>query len=336
MKSYLVRDNSGIDSLHLIDLPWPKPAPGEVVVRVRACSLNFRDRGILRGGYYRNDRLPVIPLSDMAGEVVELGSGVTDFKVGDRVTANLVRDWVDGLPTDADLRTGFGGGIDGFLREAVALPTHCLLKLPDALEFEQAATLPCAAVTVWHAFKRAQTRAQQSLLLLGTGGVSVFGLQLGKALGCRCIITSSSDSKLGHARSLGADETINYQKFPQWPHVVREMTGGAGVDQVLEVGGSGTLENSMAATRIGGTVSLIGVLAGTNTQPNIFPAALDCLNIQGIYAGSRSMFVDLLRTVARYGIKPLIDRVFAFDEAIDAYRYFATQAHVGKIVITVD
>lgn len=333
MRGYQVQGDKGIASLHAIELSDPRPAAGEVLVRVRACSLNFRDLGILRGGYPRNAQNPVIPISDMAGEIVELGAGVGSWKVGDRVTATLLRDWTDGDATDAALRTGFGGGLDGFLREKVALPTHCLLSVPASLSFEQAATLPCAAVTAWHALKRAGTRADQTLLLLGTGGVSVFGLQLGKALGCRCIMTSSSDVKLERARQLGADQTVNYKSHPEWHQVVRELTGGHGVDQVLEVGGAGTLAQSMAATRVGGTLSLIGVLARAEQQPSIFPAALDCLTIHGIYVGSRAMHQDLLSAIVEHRIEPVIDRVFPFSAAKEAYGYFASQSHVGKVVI---
>jgi len=336
MKAYQVQSTTGIDGLQAIELPEPHAGPGEVLVRVRACSLNYRDLGILRGGYHRNDRRPVIPVSDMAGEIIELGLGVGSWKVGDRVTASFLRDWLDGEPTDATLRTGFGGGIDGFLREKVALPTHCLLSIPAALTHEQAATLPCAGVTTWHAFERARTSAGQTLLLLGTGGVSMFALQLGKALGCRCIVTSSSDVKLERARQLGADCTINYKTNTEWHGLVREFTDGRGVDQVVEVGGAGTLARSLAATKVGGTISLIGVLANTEQQPSVFPAALDCITIHGVYVGSRAMHQDLLSAVVEHRIEPVIDRIFPFSAVREAYGYFASQAHVGKVVLKIE
>jgi NADPH:quinone reductase-like Zn-dependent oxidoreductase len=209
MKAYQVKQPTGTDGLFLTQMPEPQAGISDVLVRIRACSLNYRDLGILQGGYYRNDKSPVIPLSDMAGVVEAIGSGVHSFKVGDRVTASFLRDWTHDAPTDSVLRTGFGGGIDGFLRETAAIPEHCLLPIPANMSFEQAATLPCAAVTVWHAFKRAVPVAGQTLLLLGTGGVSVLGLQLGKAIGYRCIVTSSSDDKLERARRLGAQSGVD-------------------------------------------------------------------------------------------------------------------------------
>ena len=318
-----------------IDMPEPRVQAGDVLVRVRACSLNYRDLGILRGGYYRNDKQPVVPISDMAGVVEAIGPGVVSLKEGDRVTASFVRDWLQGPPTDAVLRTGFGGGIDGFLRERVAVPEHCLLKIPDSLNFEQAATLPCAAVTVWHALSRATQGAGHTLLLLGTGGVSIFGLQLGKALGYRCIITSSSNAKLEKAKALGADALINYQTQPEWPKAVRECTAGLGADHVLEVGGAGTLAASIACTKVGGTISLIGVLARTTDNPPLMPMALDCMNLHGVYVGSRAMFGELLDFVSRNSIQPVIDRVFDFEQAKEAYGHLAGQSHVGKVVIRV-
>jgi NADPH:quinone reductase-like Zn-dependent oxidoreductase len=354
VKAYRVNGRRGPDSLERHSLEAPAPKANEVRIRVHACSLNYRDLGVLRGGYPRNDSNPVIPLSDMAGEIVEVGSDVNatsaeptgasaaersageHWRVGDRVTANFMRDWVSGKPTEAALRSSFGGGIDGFLREFVCVPAHCLLRVPETLSYEQAATLPCAAVTAWQAFERAQTCAGQTLLLLGTGGVSVFGLQLGKALGCRCIVTSSSDDKLQRAKQLGADELINYKQHPDWHARVRELTDGVGVDQVLEVGGAGTLQQSIASTRVGGTISLIGVLAQTDKQPSIFPAALECMTIDGIYVGSRAMYQRLLGTLVQHAIVPVIDRVFPFDAAHEAYGYFATQAHFGKVVISLN
>lgn len=333
MKGYQVNRPTGVDGVDCVEMPDPRVQAGEVLVRVRACSLNYRDLGVLRGGYYRNDKQPVVPISDMAGVVEAVGSGVASLKEGDRVTANLVRDWLAGPPTDAVLRTGFGGGIDGFLRERVAVPEHCLLKIPDSLSFEQAATLPCAAVTVWHALLRATQGAGQTLLLLGTGGVSMFGLQLGKALGYRCIITSSSDTKLEKAKTLGADEVINYRTQPEWPRAVRECTAGLGVDHVLEVGGAGTLAASIACTKVGGTISLIGLLARTGDSPAMMPMALDCMNLHGVYVGSRAMYGELLDFVSRNSIEPVIDRVFDFDQAKQAYAHLAGQLHIGKVVI---
>jgi len=339
VKAYQVTKPAGIDGLEVVQLPEPRPARGEVVVAVRACSLNYRDLGIIHGGYYRNDKQPVIPVSDMAGEIVAVGEGVPDggkaWKVGDRVMASFVRDWIAGPPDDAVLRTGFGGGIDGFLCERAAVPAHCLVPVPAAMSFEQAATLPCAGVTAWHALLRAGAHAGQTLLLLGTGGVSIFGLQLGRALGCRCIVISSSDAKLDRARALGAAGLINYNAVPDWPVAVRELTGGVGVDQVLEVGGAGTLARSIRATRVGGTISLIGLVARADTNPPVMPAALDIMNLHGVYVGSRAMLEGLTAACVVNRIEPVIDRVFDFADARQAYAHLASQAHLGKVVVAI-
>jgi NADPH:quinone reductase-like Zn-dependent oxidoreductase len=335
VKAYQVTKPNGIEGIEAIDLPEPRVGRGEVVVSVRACALNYRDLGIIRGGYYRNDRMPVIPLSDMAGEIAEVGEGVAGWKAGDRVTASFVRDWTTGPPDDAVLRTGFGGGIDGFLRERVAVPAHCLVALPASLSFEEGATLPCAGVTAWHALSRAGTRAGQTLLLLGTGGVSMFGLQLGRALGCRCIVVSSSEAKMDRARALGASDVLSYKAQPDWHLAVRALTGGRGVDHVLEIGGAGTLARSIGATRVGGTISLIGLVARADTHPPIMPAALDCMNVHGVYVGSRTMLEELVTACEVNAIKPIVDRVFPFTEARQAYAHLASQAHVGKVVVAV-
>lgn len=334
MKAYKVMKPVGVDGLELVDLADPRPARGEVVVAVRACSLNNRDLGIIRGGYYRNDKQPVIPVSDMAGEIVEVGGDVDDdWKVGDRVMASFVRDWISGPPDDAVLRTSFGGGIDGFLCERAAVPAHCLVRIPSSMSFAQAATLPCAGVTAWHALLRAGTHAGQTLLLLGTGGVSLFGLQLGRALGCRCIVISSSDAKLERARSLGAADGVNYKAQPDWEVPVRALTGGVGVDHVLEIGGAGTLTRSIRATRAGGTISLIGLVARADAHPPVQPAALECITLNGVYVGSRTMLETLVAACVVNRIEPVIDRSFDFANAPRAYAHLASQAHFGKVII---
>ncbi len=336
MKAYRVSEPIGIEGLRVVDLPEPRPGPGEVVVRVRATSLNYRDSMVIKGGYPRNDRRPVIPLSDGAGEVSAVGSGVTTWKVGDRVAANFMRDWTAGGVTETALRSSLGGGIDGMLTQQSALPAHSLVRIPDHLSFEQAATLPCAALTAWNALTAAGTRAGDTVLLLGTGGVSIFGLQLAKAMGARTIVTSSSDEKLATARSLGADVTINYRSTPRWSSAVIEATAGRGVDHVLEVGGPGTLEQSLLATRPGGTISLIGLLDPGQTQPSVLPALLNAQTIRGIYVGSVEMFEAMNRAISVSRLTPVIDRVFAFDQAKEAYAHLTSQTHTGKIVIRVD
>ena len=335
MKAYHIVSDAGLPgALRKIELPDPTPGHGEVLIRVRACSLNYRDLMIAKGGYPRNKTCPVVPLSDGAGEVAAVGEGVVGFAVGDRVAGTFMRDWGAGPLTEKAAASSLGGGVDGMLRQRVALPASAVVRTPAHLDFEQAATLPCAAVTAWHALQAAGTTAGQTVLLLGTGGVSTFGLQLAKARGATAIITSSSDEKLERAKSLGADFGINYSTHEEWHKPVRTATAGEGVDNVLEVGGNGTLERSIKSTRVGGTVSLIGLLA--EGQPSILPVLLNGQTVRGIYVGSTAMFEAMNRAIAAHKIEPVIDRTFEFDEAAEAYDYFSKQRHVGKVVIRVD
>ncbi|MEM6562430.1 MAG: NAD(P)-dependent alcohol dehydrogenase [Planctomycetota bacterium] len=333
MHAYQIQSDAGIpDAIVRTELPDPTPGPGDVAIAVKACSLNYRDTIVAAGGYPRNDTRPVIALSDCAGEIVEVGSDVQGWSVGDRVSPSFLRDHPGGKTTEAHLNTGLGGSVDGVLAERIVMPAHALVRVPDHLDFEQAATLPCAALTAWNALTSADTTAGQTVLLLGTGGVSIFGLQLAHAMGCRTIITSSSDAKLEQAKSLGADVTINYANDPEWHKQVRAATDGVGVDNVLEVGGNGTLERSIKATAVGGTISLIGLLS--DGQPNILPALLNAQTIRGIYVGSVEQFRAMNRCLTQHKITPVIDRTFPFDQTHDAYQYFASQKHVGKVVIT--
>jgi NADPH:quinone reductase-like Zn-dependent oxidoreductase len=338
MRRYEIREPKGITSILCHDVEPPRPGPGQVLVEMKAWSLNYRDLAMPRGGYPGNDKVvqapPLVPLSDGAGEVIGVGPGVTSFTLGDRVVTSFFQRWADGELTLEGKASGLGGGIDGVLAERVVLPEQGLVAAPPSLSFEQAATLPCAAVTAWAALVGAPTTPGQNVLLLGTGGVSIFGLQLAKAMGCRVIITSSNAAKLERARLLGADETINYKETPEWERAVLRSTGGVGVDHVLEVGGLGTLERSIAATRISGTISLIGVLAG---NPEHNPSAMDVMfkrqTLRGIYVGSRRMLEDLCRAVEVNRINPVIDRVFGFSEVQEAYRYLKSGQHFGKVVI---
>ena len=326
---------SGNRDLTLTDRPDPTPGHGEVVVRVRAASLNFRDLIVHKGGYPRNNVFPTVPLSDAAGEVESLGAGVDGWQVGDRVMPGFLPGWTDGPVSEANLAGALGGGRDGVLAERVVVPATGLVRVPDHLSFEEAATLPCAAVTAWNALVSAGTTAGDTVLLLGTGGVSVFGLQLAKALGATAIITSSSDDKLKLAKKLGADHVVNYAEHPEWHEVVRELTDGVGVDNVLEVGGAGTLERSLQAARVGGTISLIGLLSNPDQQPSVLPALLSAQTIRGIYVGSVALTRQLARVVEVNGIRPVIDKTLAFDDAPAAYEHLRNQKHVGKVVITV-
>jgi NADPH:quinone reductase-like Zn-dependent oxidoreductase len=333
MRAYRIDSPEGIAALRVVDLPEPAPGPGEVVIVVRACSLNYRDGLLLRGGYPRNQTYPVIPLSDGAGEVIAVGAGVEGLRVGDRVAANFMRDWISGPVTEAALRSSLGGGIDGMLAERVCLPANCLVSIPDHLSYAEGATLPCAAVTAWNALTSAGTKPGDTVLLLGTGGVSIFALQFAKAAGAKVILTSSSDEKAARARALGADETINYRANPDWHERVLALTGGAGADLVLEVGGPGTFDRSLKSTRPGGTIALIGLLDPGKEPPNILPLLMNAQQVHGIYVGSVAMFRDMNRAIAVNQLRPVIDRSFPFDEAPRAYEYLASQQHLGKIVI---
>ena len=332
MKIYEIRSNAGLpDALVLAERPDPEPVGPQVVVALGAASLNYRDLIVAKGGYPRNDLCPVIPLSDGAGTVVAVGDEVRELRVGDRVVGSFLRDHVDGQLTESALRSSLGGGLNGVLAERFVLPEHALVKIPDALSLEQAATLPCAAVTAWNALTAAGTQAADTVLLLGTGGVSIFGLQFARALGARTIITSSSDEKLERARALGAEVCINYRTHPQWDDEVRRATGGRGVDHVLEVGGEGTLERSLGATRIGGTISMIGLLS--QGSPSLLHALLNAQTVRGIYVGSARQLGEVVRAVAQNRIEPVIDQIFEFDEAHKAYNHLARQRHMGKVVI---
>ena len=335
MRAYLIDSPDGVDAIKLVERPDPQPAVGEVVVRIRANSLNYRDLGIARGGYVRNDTRPVVPLSDGAGEVVAVGDGVTRFQTGDRVVASFFRDWVAGDVDEQQMLSALGGGIDGTLAELVCLPERAWLPIPGHLSFEEAATLPCAAVTAWQALvSLGRVKAGDAILTLGTGGVSVFAIQFAKLHGATVIATSSSDEKLERAKSLGADHGINYKTNPDWHDEARRLTGGIGVDNVIEVGGPGTFERSLAAARVSGRVSLIGVLTGGAGQVNPMAALFNRVTVQGIYVGSVEMFADMNRAIAAAELRPVIDRVFGFDDARAAYRHLAGGTHVGKVVIS--
>ncbi|WP_165247806.1 zinc-dependent alcohol dehydrogenase family protein [Paludisphaera soli] len=335
MKVYRLHDFSGPDGWKLGDEPSPTPGPGEVLVRVAAASINFRDLMISKGIYNPKMRLPRIPLSDAAGEVVANGPGAVRFEPGTRVSANFMARWVDGPLDDEKSASALGGELEGVLAEEVVLPECSLVKIPDSLSFEEAATLPCAAVTAWHGlFETGGLEPGSTVLTLGTGGVSVFAAQFARHAGMRVIATSSSDAKLERIRSLGASETVNYKTEPDWEKPVRDLTDGRGVDLVVEVGGSGTLPKSVRAVRTGGTIALIGVLTGAG-QFDPTPILMRGIRLQGVFVGSRAMYEAMNRAIVAHGIKPVVDQVFAFDQAPDALRLMAGASHFGKIVIKV-
>ena len=327
MQAYRLTPGGGVDGITAVELPDPEPGPGEVLVRVRATSLNYRDL-MLAGSTSE----AIIPLSDGAGEVAAIGEGVTRCSVGERVTGCFFLNWLDGPGTPESTREALGGAsTDGTLAELIVLPERAVVPTPAYMTDEEAATLPCAAVTAWCAmFEVAGLRPGQSVLLLGTGGVSIFGLQLAQIAGVRSIITSSSDEKLARAREHGADETINYREHDDWERIVRELTDDRGVDLTLEVGGEGTFAKSMTATRFGGDVALIGGLARDESDATQVPLVGRGLRATRIYVGSRTMFEDMNRAV-----HPVVDRVFELGDAVAAYRHLESQTHFGKVVIRV-
>jgi NADPH:quinone reductase-like Zn-dependent oxidoreductase len=332
----LPKGGAGIEALGKTERPDPKPGHRQVVVKVAACSLNFRDLGIVRGTYRMPVRDNIVPLSDGAGEVVAVGDGVTRVKTGDKVAGCFFQRWPGGEPP-LDVQAGaLGGSVDGMLAEYALLEEDGVVKIPPQLSLEEGATLPCAGVTAWHAImEHAQLIAGQTVLLQGTGGVSVFGLQLAHAMGIRSVITSSSDAKLERAKKIGATHGINYKTAPDWEKSAIEFTQGRGVDQVVEVGGAGTLAKSFGAIRVGGKISMIGNLSGPASELNPGLIMARRANIQGISVGSTQMFEAMNRAIAANAIKPVIDKVFGFDEVHAAYQHIASGAHFGKIVIRV-
>jgi NADPH:quinone reductase-like Zn-dependent oxidoreductase len=337
MRAYqLPKGGAGIDALATVDRPTPKPLYRQVLVKVAACSLNFRDLGIVRGTYRMPVRENLIPLSDGAGEVVEAGPGVTRVKAGDKVAGCFFQRWPGGEMTPEAGASALGGAIDGMLAEYVVLEEDGLVKIPEHLSFEEGATLPCAGVTAWNAImQHAKLIAGQTVLLQGTGGVSIFGLQLAHAMGITAIVTSSSDEKLARAKALGAASGINYKTTPEWDKAAVAFNGARGVDHVIEVGGANTLTRSFGAIRNGGKVSMIGGLSGGATELNPGLIFSKRANVQGIYVGSTEMFAAMNAAIAANKIKPAVDRVFGFDEVQAAYQHMAAGAHFGKIVIRV-
>jgi NADPH:quinone reductase-like Zn-dependent oxidoreductase len=336
VKAFEIQKTFGLDSLVVAERPDPLPGPRQVLLRVRAVSLNYRDLLVVQGSYYPKQPLPLIPLSDAVGEVVRVGDGVTRVKVGQRVSPIFCQKWLAGPASRAKLLSALGGPLDGTLAEQMIVDEEGLVSVPDHLTDEEAATLPCAGVTAWSALvEQGGLRPGDTLLTLGTGGVSIFALQIAKRLGARVIVTSSSDAKLERAKSMGADEIVNYRTTPDWDRKVKELTGGVGADHVLEVGGGGTFPKSVRAVRVAGQISLIGVLSGTTTEVNLAPILMQNVRVQGVIVGSRETFEGLNRAVSLHRLRPIVDRVFSFTEARAAIEHLAGQSHFGKLVLRV-
>ncbi len=334
MRAWQIEGGFGIDNLKLVERPEPEPGPGEVLLSMRAASLNFRDLMMVRGHYDPRQPLPLIPCSDGVGEVVAVGDGVERVAVGDRVATCFTQTWTGGPPSRERLRATLGGPLDGTLGERMALSAEGVVAVPDHLTDAEAATLPCAALTAWSALvEQGGIRAGDTVLVQGTGGVSMFALQLARLHGARVVVTSSSDAKLERARALGAWQTVNYREDPSWGKTVRKLTGGVGVDLVVEVGGAGTLEQSLKAVAIGGTVVVIGVLSGVASELNILPLLMQQVRMQGILVGSRDGFEAMNRAIAAAEMRPVVDRTVPFHEVPEAFRVMQRAEHFGKIAI---
>lgn len=337
MKAYQLRPGAGISGLRVSNIAEPVPSPHEVLIKTHAASLNYRDLMYARGDYFGLKDEPLVPLGDGAGEVIAVGSRVTRFKPGDRVTHSYFVDWIDGAPDMRKTASSFGTHINGALAEAFLAPEDTLVRIPDYLSYAEAATLSCAGTTAWNTlFVDGALKPGATVLLQGTGGLSILTLQLAKAAGLRVIITSSNDEKLERARTLGADATINYRTKPEWQDEALRLTDGRGVDLVLDIGGPDTLRRSLGATGVGGTVSVIGRIGGAGEH------AVDPLDLirglrrlSGIFVGSRAMLEDLMLFLSTTKIHPVIDREFSFADAPLAYDYLQSGRHFGKIVIRV-
>lgn len=337
MKAYEIRDGFGLDRLLPCERPDPTPGPFQVRVRVKATSLNYRDLMMVEGRYNPRQKLPLVPNSDGAGVVDAVGPGVTRVKPGDRVMSLFAQAWLAGEPTRAAQGSTLGGPLDGALADTMLLHEDGVVPTPAHLSDEEAATLPCAAVTAWSALVTyGGLKPGDTVLLQGTGGVSIFALQIARMVGARILITSSSDEKLARARGLGAHEGINYATTPDWDKAARALTGGAGVDHVVEVGGAGTFERSLRCVRPGGVVSVIGVLSGAAGPVPLTFILMNNLRVQGIFVGHRQSFEALCRAVSQHEVRPVVDRVFPFAEARAAFEHLKSGAHFGKVVVRAD
>ena len=337
MQAYELRsDRPGLDAVTLVERPEPQPQAGQVLVKMHAASLNYRDLLVAKGSYGSQAVQPIVPLSDGAGEVVAVGAGVTRVQVSDRVAGAFMQTFLAGELTPEKSKSALGGAIDGVLAEYVVFDEQGIVKIPPHLSYEEAATLPCAAVTAWNALvAEGQLKAGDTVLLQGTGGVSLFALQFATMMGATVIITSSSDAKLERAKQLGAANGINYKTTPNWEEAVWTLTDGRGVDHVVEVGGSSTLSQSLRAVRYGGKIALIGVLTGTAGDVKTSAILHKHVRVQGIYVGSRDLFEAMNRAIALHKMQPVIDRVFPFTAAKEAMQYLESGAHFGKVVISI-
>ena len=337
MKAYEIQQ-FGIENLALVEREEPKPQATEVLVKFHAASLNYRDLMMVKGAYNPKLKMPIVPLSDGAGEVVAVGESVAKWKIGDKVCPIFMQGWIDEEINFQKARTALGGDLDGCLREFGLFSENGLVRIPDHLSYEEAATLPCAAVTAHNALMvSGSLKPDDTILLQGTGGVSIFALQFASAYGCRTIITSSSDEKLQRAKELGAADLINYKEREDWDKAVLDLTERRGVDHVVEVGGAGTIQKSLNAVRMGGHIAVIGALSGAKCDLSPVQILMKVVKLQGIFVGSRQMFEQMNLLLCHHNhLKPVVDKVFEFNEIKEALKYMESAEHFGKIVVKIN
>lgn len=338
MKVVQIQESFGLDRLTTAERPDPAaPGPGQVLLRMKAASLNYRDLLMVQGKYNPRQPLPLIPGSDGCGEVVETGEGVCRVRVGDRVCPIFCPEWISGEPTRDRIRRTLGGPLDGTLCEYMVLSQESVVAVPAHLSAEEAATLPCAAVTAWNALlTHGELQAGQTVLVQGSGGVSIFALQFASMLGARVIATSSRDERLERMLEMGAASVLNYRKEPHWGKLIQEMTDGRGVDLVVEVAGADSLQQSLQAVRIGGRIILLGVLSAAAAELNIIPVFMKQVRVQGMLVGSRDDFEAMNRAVSLHRLRPTVGQVFELEEAAQALQSMQRGDHFGKICIRID
>lgn len=336
MRAFQIQDQFGLQHLTLVERDDPKPGPSQIVVKVAAASLNYRDWLMINGQYNPKQPLPLIPLSDGVGIVEAIGADVDSVAVGDRVAGIFAQNWLAGEPDQSVLLHTVGGPIDGMLAERVILNASGVVPVPAHLTDEEAATLPCAAVTAWSAlFERRPVQPGDTVLIQGTGGVSIFALQFAKLAGCRVAVISSSDERLERCVQLGADYTLNYRAEPKWDKAIRAWTSGVGVDRVIEVGGQETFNRSLKAVRHSGVIAMIGILSGNRGDIDLVPILMRRIDVQGIFVGARATFVDMNRAIAMAELRPAIHSVTAFEDAPQAFEQLERGGHFGKLVIRI-
>lgn len=331
-RAIVVQKGGGYDQVGLSVREASAPSAGELTVRLHACSLNYHDFAVVSGLWGPAE--PRIPMADGAGEVVAVGEGVTEFAVGDHVVSTFFPTWLSGEPRIEGFATVPGDGVDGYAREVVTAPVNAFTQAPKGWRHVESATLTTAALTSWRAlFSDDQLKAGDTVLVQGTGGVSIFALQFAKMAGATVIATSSSDEKLARLRAIGADHVINYRTHANWGQMAREYTGGIGVDHVVDVGGPATLDQSLAAVRVGGHISLIGILTGLGGPLDILGALVKQVRLQGVLVGNRAQQQDMIRAIDATGMKPIVDKVFPLEEIVAAFRYQESNRHFGKICL---